>query len=169
MKQTNDNMKKTKAISAKEKTKIVPLAAAAPAPPAPIISGIISGKPTDAKTDGLSGPVKQVMHTTYKAHQKPGTIIQGKIESDYTHARNNLITTYNEKGAKILTDFFKSTLHDFLVPDLASLGKKIIDCALREPQGYLGWAARRGTDGRRPRLGRAGCAEDHSGRSDRSW
>ncbi|MBV9080354.1 MAG: DUF4914 family protein, partial [Elusimicrobia bacterium] len=35
-----------------------------------------------------------------------------------------------DKGAKMLSDFFKKTLKDFLVPDLSSLGKKIIDCCL---------------------------------------
>ncbi len=35
-----------------------------------------------------------------------------------------------DKGAQILNNFFKKTLQDFLVPDLSSLGKKIIDCAL---------------------------------------
>ncbi|HLG35436.1 MAG TPA: hypothetical protein VI757_11195, partial [Bacteroidia bacterium] len=81
-------MKKTKATSAEANTKTIP------------------AKPTDVKTAGLSGPVKQVMHTTYKAHQKPGTVIQGKIESAYTSSRNNFITTFNEKGAKILEQLF---------------------------------------------------------------
>lgn len=35
-----------------------------------------------------------------------------------------------DKGATILNDFFKKTLHEFLVPDLSSLGKKIIECTL---------------------------------------
>jgi hypothetical protein len=35
-----------------------------------------------------------------------------------------------DKGATILNDFFKKTLQEFLVPDLSSLGKKIIDCTL---------------------------------------
>lgn len=37
-----------------------------------------------------------------------------------------------DKGAAILTEFFKKTLQDFLVPDLSSLGKKIIDCCLSD-------------------------------------
>ena len=36
----------------------------------------------------------------------------------------------HDKGATILNDFFKKTLQEFMVPDLSSLGKKIIDCTL---------------------------------------
>lgn len=35
-----------------------------------------------------------------------------------------------DKGAAILEEFFKKTLQDFMVPDLSSLGKQIIDCCL---------------------------------------
>ncbi len=35
-----------------------------------------------------------------------------------------------DKGALILTDFFKKTLEDFMVPDLNPLGKKIIECCI---------------------------------------
>lgn len=37
-----------------------------------------------------------------------------------------------EAGAKILTDFFKETLKEFLVPDLSPLGKKIIECTMND-------------------------------------
>lgn len=48
-----------------------------------------------------------------------------------------------DKGAAILNEFFKKTLQDFLVPDLSSLGKKIIDCSLsngsvRDYEGLMG-------------------------------
>jgi hypothetical protein len=35
-----------------------------------------------------------------------------------------------DAGAQLLNEFFKKTLQEFVVPDLASLGKKIIDCCL---------------------------------------
>jgi hypothetical protein len=35
-------------------------------------------------------------------------------------------------GAKMLTDFFKKTLQDFLVADLSPLGRKIIDCCMQD-------------------------------------
>lgn len=63
-------------------------------------------KKTDVETDGFTGPVKQVMQTTYKAHLKAGTLIQGKIQSNYSSDKNNFITTYNEKGHKTQEQHF---------------------------------------------------------------
>lgn len=57
-------------------------------------------KKTDLETDGLKGAVKRVMLTTYKAHQRAGSIIQGKIEDDYTFHKKNTIVTYDEQGKK---------------------------------------------------------------------
>jgi hypothetical protein len=37
-----------------------------------------------------------------------------------------------DAGAKILTDFFKQKLQQFLVPDLDPLGKKIIECCMND-------------------------------------
>ncbi|MBQ2324106.1 MAG: DUF4914 family protein, partial [Oscillospiraceae bacterium] len=37
-----------------------------------------------------------------------------------------------DAGAKILTDFFKQELQQFLVPELDPLGRKIIECCLSD-------------------------------------
>ena len=55
---------------------------------------------SDAGQEGLLGPVKDVMLTTYKAQQKGGVIFQGKIESDSAADDKNNIITYDEKGTK---------------------------------------------------------------------
>lgn len=57
-------------------------------------------KLSDAGQEGLLGPVKEVMITTYKAQQKGGIVSQGKIESDFYGDDKNNIITYDEKGTK---------------------------------------------------------------------
>ena len=57
-------------------------------------------KLSDAGQEGLVGPVKDVMITTYKAQQKGGVVFQGKIESDFYGDDKNNIITYDEKGTK---------------------------------------------------------------------
>jgi len=65
-----------------------------------------SAKRTDLEDARLSVQVKQVQQTCYKAHQKAGTTIQGKIARHHILDRTNFITTYNEKGAKTQEQLF---------------------------------------------------------------
>ncbi len=61
-------------------------------------------KPSDLEKYKLKGKVKQEMRITYKAHQKDGEVIEGRIDLDDN--KLNYITTYNEKGNKIKKDDF---------------------------------------------------------------
>jgi len=54
-------------------------------------------KNTDVQIAGLSGPVKQVMQTLYKAHLRAEAIVQGKIQNSHG---DNFINTYHEDGSK---------------------------------------------------------------------
>jgi hypothetical protein len=59
----------------------------------------------------------------------PKNLLQPELQSE-------LGTAGYDKGAKILTDFFKKELKQFLTPALDPLGKKIIECFLND--GALG-------------------------------
>ncbi len=61
----------------------------------------IEAKKTDAEQNGLTGKVKQVQRTCYKAHLKAGMVVQGKIELTSTFGLSNEICTYNINGQKI--------------------------------------------------------------------
>ena len=54
--------------------------------------------PTDLERAELKGPVKEIMVTSYKAHQKAGIVIQGKIEVEYSSSNNNYIIHYDKNG-----------------------------------------------------------------------
>src|SRR3990172_9049724 len=64
-------------------------------------------KKTDLEREKLSGPVKQVMESRYKAHQKAGEVIQGKMDTEYSYNHKNCITTYNENGTKIKEELYE--------------------------------------------------------------
>jgi len=53
---------------------------------------------TDLELARLSGPVKQLMQVTYKAHYRDGNIVQGNIETDYTTTYENELITYRKDG-----------------------------------------------------------------------
>src|ERR1017187_3694895 len=72
---------------------------------------VVPAKPTDLETDKLIGPVKEIMMTTYKAHQKGGTIFQGKMELGYSFHSNNFIKSYYENGIKSKMETFGSDGH----------------------------------------------------------
>src|SRR5438045_539577 len=55
--------------------------------------------PTDVEKLGLTGPVKQVKQTYFKAHGKPGMVVQGRQDGD-TYSGKNYICTFDEKGVK---------------------------------------------------------------------
>jgi hypothetical protein len=55
---------------------------------------------TDAESIELTGSVKQVMQSCYKAHQREGVVTQGKLELDYSSRNLNFIATFDEKGHK---------------------------------------------------------------------
>ncbi len=63
---------------------------------------------SDAEQFYLSGPVKQVMQTAYRAHWNEGKVIQGKLEGDSSASETNYIITFNQKGAKILDQKYGS-------------------------------------------------------------
>ncbi|HLG34815.1 MAG TPA: hypothetical protein VI757_08050, partial [Bacteroidia bacterium] len=64
----------------------------------------IGTKPTDVETAGLSGQVKQVMQSCYKA--RSGNNVKGKVQnSDYREEKNHA-TYYNEKGNKTEQQIF---------------------------------------------------------------
>ncbi len=63
-------------------------------------------KKTDVEIAGLSGQVKQISQTTYKASLKKGIIVQGKIQVEYSSSNTNTIISYNEKGAKTQEQLF---------------------------------------------------------------
>lgn len=64
---------------------------------------------TDVESAGLSGQVKQVMQTRYKAHLRAETIVQGKIQN--THG-DNFLTAYNEDGSKIQETTFSPPFYE---------------------------------------------------------
>jgi ATPase family associated with various cellular activities (AAA) len=68
-------------------------------PPAP-------AKKTAREEEKLNGKVKQVMLTTYKASQKDGQVIQGKMNLTGAHEEMNYIITFNEKGDKLFLQEF---------------------------------------------------------------
>jgi len=62
-----------------------------------------------------------------------------KVDGQYIHQvylnpviQSRVGTEGYDKGAKILSDFFKQELAKFNVPELYPLGKQIIDCCLRD-------------------------------------
>src|SRR5437016_3660947 len=65
-----------------------------------------NNKKTDVENAHLSGPVKQVMQTKYKAHLKAGVLVQGKIESAYSFNKQNSIITFSENGTKVREELF---------------------------------------------------------------
>src|ERR1017187_596690 len=76
------------------------------------IAPAIPGVPTDLETAGLFGKVKEISQTVYKAHNKSGEVIQGKIENDYSFHEKNFIASYNEQGRKVtLQEFGKNGKH----------------------------------------------------------
>src|ERR1017187_4289451 len=46
----------------------------------------------------LKGPVKEIMMTTYKAHDKAGEVIQGKVEIDGGYHERNYVKCFDENG-----------------------------------------------------------------------
>ena len=65
-------------------------------------------KTSDLEKYKLKGKVKQQMLITFKAHQKDGEVIKGRLDLD--DVKLNYITTFNEKGNKIKTDDFSDAL-----------------------------------------------------------
>jgi hypothetical protein len=57
-------------------------------------------KKTDREIDELTGPVRQMMQTIYKAHSKACVVFAGKIECDYGDD-SNFISVYNENGTRV--------------------------------------------------------------------
>jgi hypothetical protein len=55
---------------------------------------------TDLQIDELTGPVRQMMQTIYKAHSKAGIAFAGKIEVSYGDD-DNCISIYNENGLRV--------------------------------------------------------------------
>lgn len=85
---------------------------------------INGAKYTDAEQYYLSGPVKQVMETVYKAHWNEGKVIQGKIEGDSPVSETNYITTFNQKGTKILSQQYGIGRHQ--VDTYDDQGRKVL-------------------------------------------
>ena len=55
---------------------------------------------TQAEQLELTGPVKQMQQSTYRAFLQGGAVVQDKLENDYTIHEKNCIVTYTEKGVK---------------------------------------------------------------------
>jgi len=72
---------------------------------------VVPAKPTDLETDKMIGPVKEIMMSTYKAHQKGGTIFQGKMELGYSFHSNNFIKSYHENGYRSKMETFGTDGH----------------------------------------------------------
>jgi len=71
---------------------------------------------TGLEQEELTGKVKQVMQTCYKAHQKGGVVFAGKIEmgsSDFDD--KNFIFTFNEKGVKVKDQNFDGSIHEIKI------------------------------------------------------
>ncbi|MBC8048356.1 MAG: ATP-binding protein [Fimbriimonadaceae bacterium] len=70
-------------------------------------------KVSDMDWADITGPVKHAMLTTYRAHQKSGELIQGKIEIDSHSGEMNYVLTFNEKGIKVRQQYFSdNSAHD---------------------------------------------------------